>query len=220
MMTDYAATAAYPRHSEAHLHAFRMWELTMDCKNLPEHELTALCEDRNFIHEVAVERQRRAKVRAELLSPAVTRTTATQATPSGWQSKSETLAQWFRRARNEPVLLKDVRMLVMALVEKYDAQLNELHKKFEAHTWMVDGELQKAAIRREAGAAGVDGQRGVPNVRWAGTYEAGHEYQAGELCTRGGLWLCTADTTSAAPGSDPSAWKLVVSRKMVPSDDR
>lgn len=61
--------------------------------------------------------------------------------------------------------------------------------------------------------------RGVGNVRWAGVYEPAATYHSGELVTRSGLWLCTATSTSATPGSDPSAWTLIVHRKLVPRTD-
>lgn len=60
--------------------------------------------------------------------------------------------------------------------------------------------------------------KSVAGVRWAGTYEAGATYHSGELVTKTGLWLALK-TTTAAPGSDSTAWRLIVHRKLVPTDD-
>ena len=45
---------------------------------------------------------------------------------------------------------------------------------------------------------------------YAGTFEQGKSYRRGGLVTKaGGLWLALTDTT-LIPGSNPTAWKLVV----------
>src|SRR5262245_18844362 len=72
--------------------------------------------------------------------------------------------------------------------------------------------------RLDALEAAVKEKR-VTGVRWAGPYEAGKTYYAGELCQRSGRWICLVPETTAAPGSSPTVWRLVVHRK-VSSDER
>jgi hypothetical protein len=55
--------------------------------------------------------------------------------------------------------------------------------------------------------------RGVSGARWAGIHEGGREYASGEIVTaRSALWICTCETTTATPGTDPSAWTLILRR--------
>lgn len=68
----------------------------------------------------------------------------------------------------------------------------------------------------EARVAGLEAKatKSVGHVRWAGTFEPGSEYHEGELTTgKGGLWLCTRATTTAAPGSSPTDWRLILRAK-------
>ena len=65
----------------------------------------------------------------------------------------------------------------------------------------------------EARVAGLEAKatKSVGHVRWAGPFEPGSEYHEGELTTgKGGLWLCTCATTTAAPGSSPTDWRLIL----------
>ena len=68
----------------------------------------------------------------------------------------------------------------------------------------------------EARVAGLEAKatKSVGHVRWAGPFEPGSEYHEGELTTgKGGLWLCTCATTTAAPGSSPTDWRLILRAK-------
>lgn len=49
-----------------------------------------------------------------------------------------------------------------------------------------------------------------PSPEYRGTFKDGDSYKRGALVTRnGGMWLALADTT-LIPGSNPTAWRLVV----------
>ena len=80
------------------------------------------------------------------------------------------------------------------------------------------GRLNELTIENRALRARVTGlesraAKGVGGIRWAGTFEPGSEYREGEVVTgKGGLWLACA-TTTAAPGTDPTSWRLILRAK-------
>jgi len=46
-------------------------------------------------------------------------------------------------------------------------------------------------------------------VVWAGVHEVERQYAEGQLVTKRGLWLALKPTRTT-PGTDPSAWRLIV----------
>jgi hypothetical protein len=188
--------------------------------------------------------RKRAEARAAAAVPAaVARTTAaSKPRVKSTQEHAAELDEWFnavlqflnadvkdQKAGNEAIdhLLKvkgdDQALTVLPILQALRAS----NKRNKARTESI--ELLQAETRRLESLLVLADQRvkkleasttrGVPGVRWAGTHEAGHEYHEGELVSRSGLWLCTAPSTKATPGSNPSDWKLVVHRKLVPTDD-
>jgi hypothetical protein len=76
----------------------------------------------------------------------------------------------------------------------------------------VRGELEartKQLNALDARLTGVETKTAKPAVTWAGTHEAGRLYTCGEITMKNGLWLALKATEST-PGTDPSAWQLVL----------
>ena len=138
-------------------------------------------------------------------------------TPTQVASAERTWLAWTKGLPGTtPAPLRFVRVLtneVGALFRRAnakDVEIAELKSELTA--------VRTATAALQARLAGLEGVKRGPAVTWAGPFEAGKTYHSGELVQRSGLWLALQQTT-AAPGADPSAWRLVVHAKLIPKHD-
>lgn len=89
-----------------------------------------------------------------------------------------------------PLVLLDV--FVMRLLASMNARNKERNTRLTEHA----ARITALEARPQGGP------------EYAGVFEDGKTYRPGQLVTKRGLWLCTADTT-LAPGTAPTCWKLV-----------
>jgi hypothetical protein len=80
-------------------------------------------------------------------------------------------------------------------------------------------ETENNALRARVTELEANKSNRVTGVSWAGPHQSGATYRSGELVQKNGLWLCITKETTAAPGTAPADWRLVVHRKLVPKTD-
>lgn len=209
--------ALEPRYSALHFGAFRELE-TKGIRDLSESTLELLLENDNFTPMVKAERARRQ-------APVAPRPTSSGTSHKGlWPSfleacdlrSPEAIEYWAYRNEHAFTPIS----LWAKFVVRNEKKRERLEREFDDIAKLrinLEMLLQRFnELEQRVGGANTKGAtRGVGGVTWAGVYEANHAYHSGELVTRDGLWLCTADTTTTRPGSDPTAWKLIVHRSKV-----
>jgi hypothetical protein len=108
----------------------------------------------------------------------------------------EELAQYLRDHPPTPAE-ESMATIIASVVTAVVKPLKERIAALELRTKATDARL-----------VAVEGKQLHPT--YAGVHDAHREYRHGDLVTRGGgLWLCIERTT-ATPGVNPEAWRLIV----------